>query len=116
MTEAMDSVALNRGRRNVTRVIYSDVPLHIDSDDGRSLVATPKRTKKSVDKIPKTVTTLPQTMTVDRVHKLAPARKIQGFLDIEAHFRRRIRDQDTAIQHIAASLSRALSTITENRD
>lgn len=105
MDEPTDSVALGRARRNVPRVTYSDMPIVIKESHTRR-TTTPRNNINNK----KSVTT---TTTMKREHKLAPARTIHGFLDIEAHFRRRIRDQDTAIQHIAASLSRALSSIAE---
>lgn len=108
MADSSDTIALSRGRRNVTRVTTynEDKPQIVLDSQSSSRKSSPPQRKKTP------VTTSTAAIT-PRVAKLAPARTIQGFLDIEAHFRARIRDQDTAIQHIAASLSRALSSIPE---
>lgn len=108
MAEALESIAQSRGRRNVTRVTYNDDKPQVMTDCQSS--STTRKTSPPQRK----KTSLPPPIAITtRVAKHAPARTIQGFLDIEAHFRVRIRDQDTAIQHIAASLSRALSSIPE---
>lgn len=104
MTDTMaieDSVALNRGRRNIKPIVYRD-----SEPISRPIPPQQQRKKKTCQPTPE------QTK---QTCKLAPARTIHGFLEIEAHFRTRIRDQDTAIQHIAASLSRALANSNDEK-